>query len=146
MRSIPGDVVLRNTTMRLRYCRSEQQTSTPKEPSLAAKCKSWSKFPSLPSHSMAVLTVRATSSALVLALDSTLGIHPTRLVDFSPLHQQNLTRLSPARPESGLLRLVHDPKSGFLRQLILDSLLVVVLIPVLILAFLGALLSWKLSS
>ena len=60
-------------------------------------------------------------------MDSTLGIRPTRLVIFSPSHQQHLIGFSPAPPKAGLLRSVHDLKLGFLRQLILDSLLGVVL-------------------
>ena len=73
-------------------------------------------------------------------MDSTLGIHPTRLLVFGPLHQQNLTRLnlgsfmlSPNHACSCLLGLAHDqnhgasgysrPKSGCLRLLTLDPLL-----------------------
>ena len=65
------------------------------------------------------------SKARYFQADSTLGIHPIRLVIFGPLHQQNLTRLnvgsfmlSPNHACSGLLGLAHDQKSECLRLLI----------------------------
>jgi hypothetical protein len=57
-------------------------------------------------------------------VDSTLGIHPTREVDFSPLHPQNLTRLnigsfllSLNHACSGLLRFDHDQNHAAVIQL-----------------------------
>lgn len=70
-------------------------------------------------------------------LDSTLGIHPTRLVNFSLLHQQDLTWLNIGSFLLDLNRVclaLVILKLWCLRLLILDSLLALVLTPVVILA------------
>jgi hypothetical protein len=70
-------------------------------------------------------------------LDSTLSIHPTRLVNFSLLHQQDLAWLNIGSFLLGLDRVCLGLvilKLWCLRLLILDSLLGLVLIPVVILA------------